>query len=371
MAVPFRTLCLVIVAASALHWNAVRSAEESKPPTKAAEKVAPRTLEEQIVALENALAEGIVQRDWKMLELAASGLKAAGLTGKDLEISILRSERGASWSSSAYMQQARLECWGLIARVLAGDTGARKLLDGYADANPEPVRVPAAPAGFQKSGDDQKAYQRAMADYQKYTLRLQQRDEALLVLALMKASGVSERIKLALGRPRLQSAYYTYSNPLVSACLIADKDKGLQTLLEYAADEEGSIGEQLGVLSALQTLLVLRGQETAFSVDHDAAAVLPENTAAQLGKPASALIARYAKIEHKETDGTLNALINFAHRLPPNALTKDAAQDLSDLRFKLSPHMQQWMKPQIDEILKKNGVDPNTAAKPPAPPGDF
>src|SRR5687767_10269305 len=38
---------------------------------------APRRFEEQVAALESALAEGLHERDWKMVELAASGLKAA------------------------------------------------------------------------------------------------------------------------------------------------------------------------------------------------------------------------------------------------------------------------------------------------------
>src|SRR5882724_9016570 len=67
---------------------------------------APKTLDEQINYLEGALAESFRTRDLTMLEMAVKGFKAAGLNGKELELSVLRAERDAAWTNAApgYLQ---------------------------------------------------------------------------------------------------------------------------------------------------------------------------------------------------------------------------------------------------------------------------
>src|SRR5438874_1652857 len=91
---------------------ALIAAEAEKPK-------APATLEEQITYLEGSLAEAIQTRDWKMMELAATGFKAAGLTGDKLEIAMLHSERDAALQN--YGGGGNVLTWGQAARVKAGD----------------------------------------------------------------------------------------------------------------------------------------------------------------------------------------------------------------------------------------------------------
>jgi hypothetical protein len=335
---------------------------------------APRSLEEQVAAFESALAEGLHERDWKMVELAASGLKAANLTGKDLELSMLRAERNAAWTNAGYMTQYRSECWGLGARALAGDTEARELLGTHALQQPEPVAAP----DYKNAKVDLKAFQRAHAEYQKFNFRIQQRDEALLILALMKEPGIFEKLKAAMQSRKPQpngltiySGVIQGNNTLLTAALLAGKEEGLQLVLDYAADEKGSLAEQVSVISALQNLLVWRNREMAFSIEHEAAAALPENVGEVIGRSISSIIKRYAATEQKGNENTLYQLIMIANQLPANSLTKEAAQALSNVYLNLNPQVHHTVKPQIDEILRKNGIDPNTAVSPPRPPAEF
>src|SRR5438105_4714234 len=82
-------VAVIVLAASA------RSAEAD-----AAASTLPKTLQEQITYLEGALSEGIRTRDFAMFEMAIKGFKAANITDKNLlEISILRAERDAGWTT--------------------------------------------------------------------------------------------------------------------------------------------------------------------------------------------------------------------------------------------------------------------------------
>src|SRR3954470_18082161 len=99
-------------------------AEDAKPaPAAPAPTPPPASLEKQIEYLEGALAEGIKTKDWKMTELAVKGFKSAGVTGKDLEICMLRAEKQAAlesvWQTD---QRAQIEIWGLVSRGKLGDT---------------------------------------------------------------------------------------------------------------------------------------------------------------------------------------------------------------------------------------------------------
>src|SRR5204863_4341999 len=116
----------------------------------AAETPAPKTLQEQISYLEGALAESLRARDLGMLDMAVKGFKAAGLAGKELEISVLRAERDAAWSNAGaggYGQltpAASLEIWGLMARAKLGSEQATTALrDLTAELPAAPPPLPA------------------------------------------------------------------------------------------------------------------------------------------------------------------------------------------------------------------------------------
>src|SRR4051812_29079282 len=99
----------------------VRAADPEKPvPTT------PETIKDLQINLTKALQE----RNWKTLKMAATGLKAANLPAKDLEIAILRSETDAAQKAS--QQEQCLVPWGLLARVKCGDDAALEQLRALA-----------------------------------------------------------------------------------------------------------------------------------------------------------------------------------------------------------------------------------------------
>jgi hypothetical protein len=343
-------------------------------PAAAPQAKALKTLEEQVSALEDALADAMHAHDWKMVELAATGFKAAALPSRDLEMSLLRAERNAAWKGS---QQARLEPWGLAARASCGDTSALERLRKMAYIVPAVV----PPPDYRKMETEPAAVQTAQAEHQKYNLACSQKSEALLCLALLKEPGISEKLRTSIearavgDKNALPNSLMGYgTDPVTIGALIADKDAAVQYILEACENAKGTTVAQTALLNGLNALTYGQAKDPneAFSVEQEAGAMLPKDFGVKTAKTVSILLARHVATEMKGYDNTVNSLVTLAQNLPANSMTAEGTKALQSMRDKLDPNMIQYLKPMIDKALKNQGVDPSTAAKPPAPPkGDF
>lgn len=339
----------------------------------------PKTLEEQILYLEGALSESLRGRDFAMLEMAVKGFKAAKLQPKDLELSMLRAERNAAWASGqqfgmAATSAASMQAWGLMARAMLGDDSALQTLRKMAgDLPPSPGPLPAMnkvkPAEYQ-------AKQRAIDDF---TRKVNERNNALLALALLKEPGVQEKALAAIrnkppdvqGRGMFYSGFGGDSNPLILAVLQSGGEEGLKRLIDYCADEKGAFKDQAQMLGELNTLCTSsphRGAEDKFSITADIRQRLPQDAQQRLMAPFIGLVKRYAPDPKQQWDMTLNYISGFAMFLPEKALPPEGVAALEELLNKLPGPNEQYPKQGIVAILRKYGKDPAGAVKPPRPP---
>jgi len=342
---------------------------------------APKTLEEQIQYLEGALSESLRTRDFAMLEMAVTGFKAAKLQPKDLELSLLRAERNAAWSSgqpmlAATAPAALMEAWGLMARAMLGNDDALQTLRKNAEGlPPSPGPLPAPnkvkPAEYQ-------AKQREIEDFQS---KVKKRDHALLALALLKEPGVQEKALAAIrnkpadaqgmGMGVFYSGFGGDTNPLLLAVLQPGAEEGFKCLVDYCADEKGVLKDQAQVLSELNALSGSQQRGVAddkFSITSDIRQRLPKDAQQRLIAPYVGILKRYAPDPKQQWDMTLNYISNFAMVLPEKALPPEGVTALEELVKKLPGPIGQWPKQSFAAVLKKYGKEPSDAVKPPRPP---
>ena len=218
------------------------------------------TLEAQIDALTNAAAEGLQQMDWKMVLMAVDGFKAAGLTGKDLELAVTRAERNAgleNYGSGAFgmgMGGGRDQVipLGMTMRALLADKAANEKLKGWAMDDIAEVKpadnktMASAPAEFIKA---QKAYD-------VYTRALTRRNWAVLGLALLKDPAAGDRAIALLkaagdSQPMFGMGMPTNIDPLVMAAVLSSPDTAVKKITDICKDETVALSRQTNILSTL------------------------------------------------------------------------------------------------------------------------
>ncbi len=374
-------------------------------PAPAVAKVAARTtLEQQIDYLEGALAEGIDNLDWKMATLAADGFKTAGLTGKDLEISLLRAERTAviehTGPGNAGPQVLAL---GMTVRAQLGDAASLTTLQSWAKDEIPAVKAPDQALWKDAPAEAVKA-QKAYTTYQQTVSR---REYAILGLALLKQPGVVEQALAALKNPADQGGggggAFGFggpggpggfggargfmrafggrggggsADPLVLAALAADPQAGFKALTDFMTDDKGNLAQQATVVQSLARIApgskVRKPVDEQFSLEADLGAKLPADSFAQLSKPYLALIKRWKPDDaNNRANGALTQLLSAGNDFPEKSIDADGITALQQLKEQITGQQGNWLKPQIDSVLRKQGVDPNAATKPPAPPKDF
>ena len=339
---------------------------------------APATLEQQITVLEGALSEGLVAQDWKMIEIAVKGFASSGLKDKDLELVLLRAERNAALDGMRKMgglNPAQIETLGLAVRAKLGDSASHTQLHAWGfDEIPE-VAMPDPSLWQKQPAEADKQLKLAQA----YQQDLTRREYALLALALLKEPGVLDRSIAVLQSSSKDSAGVihmgTIGDTLVVAALTADADAGLKKLLAICSDEKESVPAQVKVLQSLVQLRALAesktmGPDATYSSRGDVATALPKGLLSELLKPYAAIIQRWKPDEKQKFDMSLNNLINLTYSFPKGTLDKDTLAAIQATKDRI-PEQQNWMKQQVDQVLRTNGVDPNAAQKPPAPPKDF
>lgn len=369
-----------------------------RTPAARAEATAPArpaTLELQLEYLEGALAEGLRTRDWKTLELAVQGFKSAKLTGKDLEISILRAELQAAFEAMAGWGgrlRAQIEVWALAARAKAGDEKALAALRALGAKEISAVAPPSAEL-WKKNPTEYKAVQKAHAEF---VLTQEKRDHALLCLALQKEPGIVERA-LAILRAKVKpeanpmgGAVFMLggggggdpnTSQLVLAALAADAQPGWNGLLEFCSseDEKVSVDVQIPVYTFLLELASpdprFQLADAPFKVDRDIAALLPKEAVTQLAKPFPGLAKRWKP----DANAFSSPLVTAAGKLPVQADNADTIAALETLKSKFTgpnPHIAQK---ELDKTLKKfrgtaepkDDAGKGTSVKPPKAPEEF
>jgi hypothetical protein len=332
---------------------------------------APKTFEAQIAALEDSLADAIQTRDWKMVELCVAGFKAAKLSAAGLEESILRAERNAAWKG---MQRSHGEPWGIAVRAAMGSPDAstkltKLALDAVSPAKtPDPKLFTTDPAG----------YSAALKDYQKMSFMQDSKDEATLCLVLLKDAGIAAKMpelldaRCAARGQDTQRFYFGYrADALVTATLLSDHANGWKTLLTAIENEKNPLGTQVPLLASLNQMQAAAAKNpTTFSVEQEAAATIPADLGAKAAKAYGGLLKRYAATQPKTYDNLLMSMISLGNALPPKSLGKDETTLIAELRDKQEGPMAQHIRPQFDELLKRQGVEA-AAVPPPKPPGDF
>lgn len=347
----------------------------------------PATIEQQIEYLEGALSEGIRTRDWKMTEMATDGLKAAGLTGTNLELTVLRAERNAALESNS--QRAQFEIWGMASRVKAGDTHALDMLRSLAADEIPFVKLPDQTL-YKSQPLQARAAQKAFADY---TIAMQKKDYALLFLALLKEPGILDQ---AMARLRSKSADLLKgattsfmagfsgpsADPLILAAIAANPQEGLKDLLAFCGteDENTAIEFQTSVLQGLIRMANSMKSNhtpsnTPFAIDADIAAQLPNEAISQFGKPLSVVINRWKSAPHNPYNYSLNSLIAFSDTLPPGLIDAETQATLKALKEEQQKRTVQFnsgrsVKANLETKPKVGKSEPD-AVKPPTPPDDF
>ena len=343
-------------------------AEDAKPAPAAP----PATLEKQIEYLEGALAEGIKTKDWKMTELAVKGFKAAGITGKDLELSILRAEKQAALESVWQTDlRAQIEIWGLVSRGKLGDTAAVETVRKIANEKVVPVAAPNTadyaknPALYQEQQKAQLAYLAARG----------KQDAAILALALLKEPNVMQQaiaaLRGSLGEKAPNYGYGYGQSPLVLAALVSDPNEGWKALVETAETAEVNVDTQITLIQSLLNIvspMQFGGfqQITPFQVDTEIAAALPKDVAKQLWKPLLAAIKRYTPDNNPQAQqfGTaytsLYTMPMLVDRMMAISENQTAIAALEELKGKVTGQMAQYVGQQIDTVVNKyrKGVAP-------------
>src|SRR5438128_174099 len=106
-----------------LVWRVLLSAGLAALPAHCAETAKTDTPEQQLVYLEDTLADGFRSHDWKVTELALNGLNSQREARENREALVLRAELNAAFSSTkSRAQRAQIEAWGLVARARLGDS---------------------------------------------------------------------------------------------------------------------------------------------------------------------------------------------------------------------------------------------------------
>jgi hypothetical protein len=358
------------------------------------------TLEAQISFLGDSMAEGLGHLDWKMTLLSVDGVKTAGVTGKDLEILVLRAERDAVLDAQGGANGPQVLALGQAVRFSLGDTAALATLQAWAKEE-LPVVKPPDQALFKDQPIEAIKQQKA---YTTYTQALSRRDYAILGLALIKQPGASDLALAALrsaadtgggggggggnpfggggpfgggrGNMRFGGVRGNNSEPLILAALDSDPAAGFKALIDFASDEKVTLAQQATVLQTLARMAPGTRQRQAadepFSLEADLAAQLPADSFAQLSKPYIAAVKRWKPEEGNfRASAVLMQLLAAGNDFPEKSISADGITAIQNLKDLIPGQQGQWMKPQVDALLKKQGADPAAATKPPAPPKDF
>ena len=367
------------------------------------------TIEQQIEYLEGALAEGLGTQDWKMVQMAVEGYKNSKLTGKDLEVSLLRAERTAVIEHSGGggggggpfgaifgggnvgMQVLAL---GLAVRAELGDATALPALRTLGQQDIPDVKPPdqaltkTQPVEYVKQDKAHTAYLRA----------LEQKSFAILALALLKEPGISERALAELKKPEPDlggrgggggmpgrrgggggggggNNATNLEQPLVLAMIASDPVAGLKSLLDFCAEDSTSFSKQAIIVSTLSRMAPgKKAREswiTQFTLEADLGAQLPADVYTSLGKLYGDALKKWKPEDLNFRTGFAGmGLLTAAVDFPPKTIPADALTKLQEVRDKL-PQQAGFIRGPIDTILKNQGVDPNAAVKPPTPPKDF
>ena len=350
------------------------------PNVRAQDAKAPQlsSLEQQIDYVVGALSESLRSMDYKMICMAADGFKAAGLTGKDLEIAVLRAERDAALSGGFMMggNNAQIPVLGQVARGKAGDAKAVETLRGWAFTELTPVKAP----DFSQFKDKPAEVLAAQKASQEYAQNVQRKQYAFLGLALLKEPGIAEKAIAALrsaaesnqGVPVMGGGR---TDILALAALTADPKAGIKGLIDLCSDDKAPIQAQVAAIGMLTRLAPgtksNKGADAPFSLEGDVSAELPQDTLAQCSKVYVAVMKRWTPDPKQPNDPSINQLIQTGYGFPAKTIDADGIAAILAARDRITGPSAQWLKPQVDQVLKQQGVDPNTAQKPPAPPKDF
>ena len=315
----------------------------------------PKTLDEQITYLEGALAESFRLRDLTMLDMAVQAFKSAKLAEKDLELSMLRSERNASWANAqqygvAGTPTASIEAWGLMARAKLGQDSALQALRKLAgDLPPAPAPLPTM---TKDNAADYHAKQIAIAEF---GARAKLHAQAMLALALLKEPGIAEKALGAIQnkantdhQAAMMGMYGGGTDPLILAVLEADHNTGFAKLVAYCSDEKAVVKDQASVLSELNGLIASNanaGGDEAFSVTAVIRKTLPKDAQKKLAAPYASMLKRYQPDPNQPWDMTLNTLSNIGMMLPANSLDADAVDAINTLVNRLPGAKDQYPKP--------------------------
>jgi len=348
------------------------------------------SLEKQIEYLQDALTEAMVTRDWKMLEMVADGLKAAGLRDLALEVVVLRAERDAAFGARCTAGQ--VITWGLSCLAKAGDPKALEALRALAKAD----LPPATPPDVALWRKDAAAANAALKVYQASFAALEKHDEALLCLALLKEPGVAPRALEGMAVKRASQwggggvawgGGGARGDALLEAVLFAEPQEAWGKLIGVLNQEgeKASFDAQVRILQGVIALLPKNrarwaaGGKEGFSVDALAAELLPKDADEQLLKPYTSLLKR-APPDGMTMMG-LNPLLYLAYSLPKQEAGSDLLVTLEGLKAKIAANEpnKAYLVQMIDGIVAQHTgkaapaqpFAPRQAVEPPKAPGEF
>lgn len=336
--------CLLILAAAAFS------------PALRGETLTTNTLESQQSYLESALAEALRTKDWQMLEMTLSGLKATGLKGEAIQAAVTRAERQAALDLLFQQElRAQVEVWGLASRAQLGDDKALSTLRAMGKEKPAAVAAPDAKLWKEKPAEAQ-ALQRAQAEYIR---KLYARDQALLCLAQMKEPQIMPLAVEALHAPTPVASTYQ-PNVLTLAALSADPQQGWKVLVESCATESAAfpIERQIALFASLTSIVAppqYAPPDAPFKVDADIVARVPKDGADALWKVVAALAKRWKPDTDPNLSGP-NSLVNAAGRLPVTPSSVEAFKALDELKPRLTGPMGTYCKSAIDRLLGQHNV---------------
>jgi hypothetical protein len=268
---------------------------------------------------------------------------------------------------------------GQVVRAKSGDAKALETLRGWAFTELTPVKQPDN-AMYKDKPAEALAAQKAA---QEYAQNIQRKQYAFLGLALLKEPHIMEKAVAALrsafdpGSPAtvMMMGGVRRTDVLAMAVLVADPKAGVKSLVEICADEKAPMSAQVAVIGTLVHLAPgnkgYKMPDAPFTLEGDVGAQLEPDTLAQSAKVYAAIVKRWNPDPKQTYDNTLNQLIQAGYGFPAKTIDADGIAALQAARDRITGPNAQWMKPQVDQLLKQQGVDPNTAQKPPAPPKDF
>ncbi len=308
-----------------------------------------KSLADQLKVLNGALAESFTTRDWRMMEMVARGVKAAGLEGADLEIFTLRAERDAAFKSAR--ARGTIISWGRAFRAKLGNKDARAALRKAALSEPAPVENP---AGKKLSREES---MKAWAAYRKYTAGLAEADAALLALAML---GEKDAKEPALKRIRAKGAPRNVQ-VLVFAALAADAEASWKELVKTCSAKNGgevAFSTRTSILSALAGLASkdkTGKRSVEFRIEGDLAKKIPADSAPQLRKAFMSLIS-----DAKEGTRDSWTLLWAARAIPGMKEDAAAVAALKTLGGKMKGHAAKSWNTNLERFLgekPRNGAD--------------